>query len=92
MANLDDAAVIRTACGEITSLTTVQTTGSATPPTEGWLPTSLGWHMGGGNIGCGYGSTYQHGDGLLLADFGRVEITGVTDRPLYKSDAAEHTP
>ena len=79
MANLDDAAVIRTACGEITSLTTVQTTGSATPPTEGWLPTSLGWHMGGGNIGCGYGSTYQHGDGLLLADFGRVEITGVTE-------------
>lgn len=89
-ANLDDADVIRTACGDISGLT-VQTTGSANPPAGGWAPTSLGWHKGEGNIGCGYGSTYAitpleqplgtpyEGDELTLGDFGRVVIDGITD-------------
>ena len=84
--NLKNADRVRIACGDISSLT-LQTTGSASgAPAGGWKPTTLGWHMGDGNIGCGYGSTYSGiapdgytNDDLLLADFGRVEINGISD-------------
>ena len=84
-ANVGNATAMRAACEDITSLAT-QTTGSATPPSGGWAPTSLGWHKGEGNIGCGYGSTYGgtvpdgfDGDDLELTDYGRVEISGISD-------------
>eukprot|EP00740_Mantoniella_antarctica_P023335 CAMPEP_0198682086 /NCGR_PEP_ID=MMETSP1468-20131203/8061_1 /TAXON_ID=1461545 /ORGANISM="Mantoniella sp, Strain CCMP1436" /LENGTH=244 /DNA_ID=CAMNT_0044424619 /DNA_START=671 /DNA_END=1405 /DNA_ORIENTATION=- len=79
-ARLDNTSVIASACAEITSLAT-QNTGSGSPPDGGWAPTSLGWHKGNGNVGCGWGTTYggiTPGSTLSLADYGRVEISGVS--------------
>jgi len=76
LANVSDLVKIRTSCEEITSLVAGGNSG-ATPPSGGWKPTSLGWHKGAGNIGCGWGSTFSNvapNTDLTLSDFGRVEL------------------
>jgi hypothetical protein len=66
------------ACGEILGLIAGGYNGGQPPP-QGWKPTSHGWRKGSGNIGCGYGSTYNNvhpSKTLTMADFGRVELQG----------------
>ena len=66
---------LRAACEEITKLVAGGTSG-VVPPPGGWVPTSLDWRKGLGQVECGYGSTYQSvapNTELTLADFGRIE-------------------
>ena len=77
--NLSDLTLLYESCSEIINLLPGGNSGNH-PPDGGWIPTSLGWRKGSGNIGCGWGSTFsnvQRNSQYTLEDFGRIEISRV---------------
>ena len=74
--NLSNQTIINNGCKEILNLNSGGNSGDY-PPIGGWVPTTLGWIKGSGNIGCGWGSTFsnvERNSRYSLTDFGRVEI------------------
>ena len=74
--NLSNYTKLYHACSEITGLLAGGNSGTK-PPVGGWIPTSLGWIKGSGNIGCGWGSTFsdvERNSPYSLEDFGRIEL------------------